>query len=106
MRPLVPISLSSITTSPWVPLDYMEIGQVTFDLSFNGGTATAQVDFTDDDVFNPAITPVVAGQVVATGSTNSVTRTAYVPRAIRLNVTAFTSGPVTLKVIQQGIRGG
>ena len=106
MRPLQPISLTTVTTSAWIPLDiYTNSPNVTIDLSLTGGTATFQVDFTDDDPFNPAITPVVAGQAVASASANSVTHLTYVPRAIRLNVTVVSGATVTMKVTQQGIGG-
>lgn len=105
MRPLQPVSLSSVTTSGWLVLDqYATASDLTLDLSFNGGTATAQVDYSDDDPFNPpGGTMTVGGQLIASGSTNSVFKTSNIPKAVRLNVTAFTSGPVTLKVVQRGL---
>jgi hypothetical protein len=105
MRPLQPVNISSITTSAWLILDqYATASDLTLDLSFNGGTATAQVDYTNDDVFNTAVGSIeVAGQLIASGSTNSVFKTSNIPKAVRLNVTAFTSGPVTLKVVQRGL---
>jgi len=104
-RPLNPVVLSSVTTSAWIPLDIYEIGQVQIDCSIIGGPPTFQVDYTDDDVFNPAVTPSVTGQAVATGAVAVNTKLTWVPRAIRLNMTGG-SGSVTMKVIQQGVRGG
>jgi|SRR6266436_3694442 len=106
MRPLKPVVLSSVTTSPWIPLDfYISVSHLEIDLVFTG-TATAQVDYTMDDVFDPTVTPVAETvPLVASGSTNSSNDITKVVRAIRLNVTAYTSGTVTMKVLQEGLTG-
>jgi len=105
LRPLVPVTVTTaVSSSPWLPLDiYLAGSYLTLDVVITG-TCTAQVDYTDDDIFNPAITPVVAGQAVASGSTSSVVHLPWIPRAVRLTVTAVTGGSATLKVIQQGAR--
>ena len=106
MRPLVPVVLSSVTTSPWIPLDiYNTNSHTQIDVVFSA-TATAQVDYTMDDVFNPAVTPVAETvPLVASGSATSSNDITKVVRAVRLNVTAYTSGTVTMKVLQQGLTG-
>ncbi|SRR6266403_4616073 len=106
MRPLKPVVISSIAASPWIPLDiYITNSHTQIDVVFTG-TATAQVDYTADDVFDPTVTPVAETvPLVASGSTNSSNDITKVVRAIRLNVTAYTSGTVTMKVVQQGLTG-
>ena len=104
MRPLVPVVLTGVSSSAWLPLDiYNTTGQLKLDVTAGG--STVQVDFTDDDPFNPAISPAVAGQMVASGAANSVTNfVGPVPRAIRFTCTVFVAN-ATLKVIQQGLTG-
>lgn len=106
MRPLNPVVLSSVATSPWIPLDiYVTTPHLQIDLVFTG-TCTAQVDYTMDDVFNAAVTPVAeTTPLVASGSASSTNDITKVVRAIRLNMTAFTSGGCTMKVVQTGLTG-
>jgi hypothetical protein len=106
MRPLVPVVLSSVTTSPWIPLDiYNTNSHLQIDVVITG-TCTAQVDYTMDDIFNPAVTPVAeATPLVASGSATSSNDITKVVRALRLNVTAVTGGSATMKVVQQGLTG-
>lgn len=103
MRPLQPIVVTSVSSSAWVPLDiYTNNGQLKLDLTTGG--STCQVDYTDDNPFT-VTNPVVAGQLVASGASNSVTNfVGPVPFAIRLTVTVFVAN-ATLKVLQQGIGG-
>jgi hypothetical protein len=106
MRPVVR-SISSVVADQWVPLDIYETGGLlSINLNFSGGTATAQVDYTFDNPFTVA-SPQVVGQLIASGSVNAHYPTGTPvppPAAVRLNVTAFTSGPVVMTVIQQGAR--
>jgi hypothetical protein len=104
MRPLTPIVVGSAASSAWIPLDiYITSGQLKLDLTTGG--STCQVDYTDQDPFDPTLTLAAAGQLVASGSTNSVTNFAGpVPRAIRLTVTVFVAA-ATLRVHQTGLTG-
>lgn len=101
MRPKK-VTVSSVATSPWLPVDYkqspMNVGVGCVLVS---GTATYSVEYTLDDVFDPAVTPVafaLSTIAAATSSANSVINTPI--RAVRLNVTAGASPVVALTVIQ------
>jgi len=103
MRPQV-IQLSSATTSAWVPLDYKQAPfNVGLGLVFSG-TATATVEHTFDDIFDSTVTPTAFSHSSLAGiSSNDDGNYAFPVRAIRLNVTAWTSGTITLTALQ-GIR--
>ena len=96
------VTLAAIAISPAIPLDReanpFEVGiRLTF-----SATATAQVEFTLDDVFDPTVTPVwtIAPAPFNSGSVNAAGKWPFAVVTIRLNVTAFTSGTVTLQVLQ------
>jgi len=95
------VTLSSVTTSAPIPLDRsanpFSVGLV-IEVT---GTNTSKVQMTLDDVFDPTVTPIwfdhsTLSAVSATTSGNI----AFNCTAVRLNVTAFTSGTATLKVLQ------
>jgi len=100
MRPQV-IQLSSATTSAWVPLDYKQSPfNVGLGLTFSG-TATATVEHTFDDVFDSSVTPTAFSHSTLNGITSKNDGNyAFPVRAIRLNVTSWTSGTVTLTALQ------
>ena len=93
-------TVSSQTTSPWIPLDD---NQAAFSATIAvavSGTLTYSVEFTLDNVQDPAVTPVAfpIGLVGETTSNSTYLRSPV--KAIRLNVTAFTSGSATIGVRQ------
>lgn len=103
-------TLSSVASTPIIPLD-IHLG--SFDVMFNavmspGASLTYTVEFTTDDVFvegtlNEAALNwfPIAGLDARTVSSQS---NLVVPvTAARMRVTAYTSGSVTLTVIQAGI---
>jgi len=89
-------TVSSQTTSPWIPLDD---NQAAFSATIAvavSGTLTYSVEFTLDNVQDPAVTPV-AFPIGLVGETTSNTTFIKSPvKAIRLNVTSFTSGSATI----------
>ncbi|MBK9617242.1 MAG: hypothetical protein IPO35_17735 [Uliginosibacterium sp.] len=89
-------TVSSQTTSPWIPLDDNQAAfsaTVAVEVS---GTLTYTVEFTLDNVQDPAVTPV-AFPIGLVGETTSNTTFIKSPvKAIRLNVTSFTSGSATI----------
>jgi hypothetical protein len=89
-------TVSSQTTSPWIPLDD---NQAAFNATVAvevSGTLTYTVEFTLDNIQDPAVTPV-AFPIGLVGETTSNTTFIRSPvKAIRLNVTAFTSGSATI----------
>ncbi len=96
------VSVAAVAASAAIPLDRegnpFEVG---VRLLFTG-TATAQVEFTLDDIFDPTVTPTwtIAAAPFASGSVNAAGKWPFAVTALRLNVTAFTSGTVTLQVLQ------
>jgi len=103
MRPQV-IQLSSSGPSAWIPVDYK---QAPFNVGFGvvvTGTATYSIEHTFDDVFDSTVTPTAFPNAIVVGkTTNADGNYAYPVRAIRLNVTSYTSGTVTATLLQ-GLR--
>lgn len=104
MRPQV-VTVGSATTSATLPVDWR---QNPFGVSIacvvnGGGTLTYKVQHTLDDVFDPTITPTWLDHSALTGkSANADGNYAFPVKAIRLNVTAYTSGSVTMTLVQSG----
>jgi len=104
MRPKK-VTVSSVAASAWLPVDYK---QDPMNLSVAcvlvSGTATFSVEYTLDDVFDPAVTPVAFSLSSITAATASTAGVINQPvRAIRLNVTAGAS-PVVAMTMIQGLR--
>lgn len=99
MRPQV-VTLSSVATSAPIPMDAL---QVPFNVGFAvvlTGVATYTVEHTFDDVLGGVTPTWFPNSVVAAQTTNKDGNYAFPVRAIRLNVTAWTSGNVTLTIVQ------
>lgn len=102
MTPQV-ISLSALGSTAWIPVDYVQnpyninIAIVVSDTP----NLTCKVEYTLDDIFNPAITPTAFTHSTLTGLTSNTTGNITSPvRAIRLTVTAWTSGTATMTALQ------
>lgn len=95
------VVVSSQTTSAPIPLD-REANPFSVGLKVVvSGTNTSAVEVTEDDIFNPNVTPTwtaLTGLTAVTATTNG--NIAFNCTAVRLNVTAFTSGSATLQVMQ------
>lgn len=89
-------TVSSQTTSPWIPLDDNQAAFSATVAVAVSGTLTYSVEFTLDNVQDPAVTPVAfpAGLVGKTASNTTFIKSPV--KAVRLNVTAFTSGSATI----------
>ena len=105
MRP-TSVTVSSQTASAAIPVDYT---QANFNLGISvisSGTNTWSVQMTMDDVFNPSVTPTwvavpsASGLEAGSGGTNEVGNVTCPCRAVRLNVSAWTSGSATMTVVQ------
>jgi hypothetical protein len=74
-----------------------------------GASLTYTVEHTFDDVYAPGFNPALATwfpNTTLTGQTTSKDGNyAFPVTALRLNVTAFTSGTASFKVIQAGMSG-
>ena len=103
MRPQV-ITQSSAGTSAWIPLDYK---QNPFNVGFGvvaSGTLTYDIEHTFDDVLQAGVTPTAFKHSTVTAQTTSKDGNyAFPVRAVRINVTAYTSGSATLTLLQ-GLR--
>lgn len=101
MRPSS-VTVSSQTTSPAQPVDWR---QNPFSLSVGcvvpSGTLTYKVQHTFDNIYDPTVTPVWFDHSSITGQTASKDGNyAFPVMAVRLNVTAYTSGSVIMTLIQ------
>lgn len=105
MRPQVITKSGSTGTTAWIPMDYKQNPfNVGFAVTLGAGVLTYSVEHTFDDVLDPTVTPVAfAHSTVAAQTTNKDGNYAFPVRAIRLNVTAWTSGGATLTILQ-GLR--
>ena len=102
MTPQV-ISLSSATSTAWIPVDYIQNPyNISLALVFsNTPNLTCKVEYTLDNIFDPLVTPTAFAHTSLTGITsNTVGSITYPIRAFRLTVTAWTSGTVTLTALQ------
>lgn len=101
MKPQTTATIASVTTSAVLPMDYK---QAPFSVSFAvvvSGTLTYSVQHTFDDVFNSSVTPTwFDHSSIAAQTTNKDGNYAFPVRAVRLNVTAYTSGGATMTVLQ------
>lgn len=100
MRPQS-VTVSSATTSAPLPVDYaanpfkVGVGCVA------SGTLTYKVQHTFDNVMDSSVTPTWLDSEDLTGETTSQSgEYAFPVRAIRLNITAYTNGSVTMTLIQ------
>lgn len=108
MRP-IRVSVGSATTSAAIPLDqYISPFNVSIGVTLSAGaTLTYKVQHTFDDVFAAGFDPATAtwfDHASLTAKTASADGNyAFPVSAIRLNVTAYTSGTATMNVLQAGI---
>jgi hypothetical protein len=100
MRPQVMV-VSSQAASAAIPMDYKQVPfNVGLALIFSG-TATASVQATYDNVYeNAAPTWFDVSGFAAVAATNTQGVLNIPVFALRLNVTAYTNGTVTLTAIQ------
>lgn len=100
MRPVI-VTVSSQTTSAVVPVNWRERN---FNVGLTvvvSGTLTYSVQYTSDDVQDTDVTPVWFDVNGLDGLTANDDGSIQFPvKAVRLNVTAFTSGSATLTILQ------
>ena len=110
MRP-IRVSVGSQTTSAPIPMDtYQNPFNVGVSVNLSAGASlTYTVQHTFDDINAPGFSAATATwfphATLAAKTASSDGNYAYPVTAIRLNVTAFTSGTATMNVIQAGIPG-
>lgn len=104
MRP-INVTVSSQTESATIPVDWRENDFKVSLAVVISGTLTYTVEHTFDNIQDPAVTPTWFPNSTLTAlSANGEASLVSPVRAVRLNVTAFTSGSATLTVIQSGGR--
>jgi hypothetical protein len=104
----VRVTVSSAASSAVIPLslnaDPFNVG-IGCDVSA-GASLTYTVQHTFDDVFSPTFNPSTAtwfsNSVIVSQTADRDGNYAYPVTAVRLTVTAWTSGSVTMTVIQAG----
>lgn len=108
MKP-VTITVGSATVSVPVPVDYL-LNPFSIGLGCvvsAGGVLTYKVQHSFDNPFAAAYDPATAtwfDHATITGKTaNQDGNYAFPVRAVRLNVTAYTGGNVTMTLVQSGV---
>jgi len=96
----ITVGILGTLETPWIPLDY-HINPFQYTYSVDIGTATFVVEGTLSDIQNSTVTPV-AYTIEASGSVDVTSNKTAVTRAIRLKVTAFTSGDIIFLIMQPG----
>jgi len=103
-RPIRTTAASAATSAP-IPLD-LSVSPFAVTLAADisaGGTLTYFVEQTFDDIYSPTFNPANATWfTVFTASADQVGSLTAPATAVRLRVSAYTSGNVTLTVIQAG----
>ena len=104
--------LSAVAISDPILVDYQQQDfKLALQLDFQGGTATASVQTTMDDPYADYATDFNTNATwfdvtdLAAVSANAQGNVFFPIRAVRLNVTAFTSGPVKLTALQSNAPG-
>lgn len=104
MRP-TSVTVGSATTSPILPVDWRS---KNFNLGIGcvisaGANLVYKIQHTFDNIFDSTVTPVWFDHLVMTGLVANKDGNYDVPvQAVRLNVTSYTSGSVTMTLLAQG----
>lgn len=93
--------------SAWHPLDYhREPFQVSVGVDTGGGTLTYDIEYTHVNVRRETPAAGEVYQKLAGQTTSADTQFDFPVAAVRLNLTAYTSGQVVARVLQSGVPGG
>jgi hypothetical protein len=96
----VTVGVVAALETPWLPLDTkIPVFNVGYQVDIT--TATFELQGTLDTVQDSTITPL-ENTLVASGSADIVGNLTGPVSALRLKITAWTTGTVSLKVLQQG----
>jgi hypothetical protein len=106
MRP-VRVVVAAVAVSSVIPIDqYLGPTNIGLGVVITTGPATYTVEHTFDNIWDPLVTPVwFPHPTLVAQTTNKDSNYAAPPRAVRLNVTAFTAGSVALTLVQAGAVG-
>ena len=101
----IKVGVNAVASSNAIPLD-LSLTPFSVALAADvsaGGTLTYFVEQTFDDVFSPTFNPANATWfTVFTASADQAGSLTAPATAVRLRVSAYTSGTVTLTIIQSG----
>jgi hypothetical protein len=102
MRPVVITKSGSTGATAWIPVDFKQSPfNIGLAVTVGAGVLTYTVEHTFDDVYDTTVTPVAfPHSTIAAQTTNKDGNYAFPVRAIRLNVTAWTSGGATITILQ------
>ena len=104
-----PMRVTASAAGPTSPFILNQAGPSPFNVGIGcaisaGASLTYSVEYTFDDVFAQNYNPATGNWTALTGLTAQTAskdgNIAYPVMAVRLNVTAYTSGSVTMTVIQ------
>ena len=103
MRPQS-VTVSSQAASAWIPLDYKQAPFNATVAVVVSGTLTYSVEYTVDNVLaGESATAFAAEDASLVGATANQAGSILAPvTAVRLNVTAYTSGSATMTILQGG----
>ncbi len=105
MRPIRK-TVSTVSASEPVPLDhYISPSNVTVDVLLNGTGITYTAQYTTDDIYADGYSAASGNWSSISGVGGSASATgniAFPVTAVRLDVSAVTTGDATLTVIQSG----
>lgn len=100
------VTVSSQTASAWIPVNFRPEHEFAIGIGCvvtGGSTLTYSVEHTFDDIFDPTVTPTAfTHATIAAETTSQDGNYAFPVRAVRLNVTAYTAGSVTMTLLQAG----
>jgi hypothetical protein len=102
MTPVQSPALASVTAGIAIPVNqYANNFNLGLAIVVPSGTNTSAVQYTLDDIYDPAVTPVwFTAAAPLTGVTASTAASFTIPcTAVRLNMTAWTSGSAYLLVV-------
>jgi hypothetical protein len=94
----ITVGVTAVLSLPWIPLNRHK---KPFEYSYyvDIGTATYQVETTLNDVQDTSVTPVVNATPTGSGSADAGGNLKTICTAIRVKVTAFTSGNIVLTLV-------
>lgn len=95
-------ALSSVVAGATIPLDReANPFAATLVIEVLSGTNTSKVQYTVDNVWDSTVTPLWLDHATLTGISATTSGTLTFPvTAVRLNMTAFTSGSAQLVILQ------
>lgn len=102
------ITVGSAGSSVAIPVDYRaQVFNIGVGCVVNGGgTLTYKIQYTYDDIYDPTVVPTWFDHATITGKTANFDGSIVTPcAAVRLTVTAYTSGSVTATFLQSSGQG-